>query len=69
MSLFDILRYPISNPPTAAEYCALPSAVLNQVHELNRKPEFDAYGPIAYQIVRYLILEHDDSDNNIAGQQ
>lgn len=30
MSLFDVIRYPISNPPTEAEFAALPSGLLAQ---------------------------------------
>jgi len=42
MSLFDVLKYPLSNPPTIAELEAIPSEIFELLH--SRSEYLQMYG-------------------------
>ena len=74
MSLFDNIRYPISDIPTAEELNALPRSVYNEW--LNGRPQYTPYqmslifaaypeqGIRESLRIRKLLLEYDDLPRN-----
>lgn len=72
MSLLDVLKYPLSNPPTPSELAALPTAILinyniskdqsrtSHITEVYTALNFLKHFPEEVNIIRHLILEYDE---------
>jgi hypothetical protein len=53
MSLFDVIRYPISDPPTEAEFAALPIAILEQWWPMTEWTEYRNLDRIPFHLCDY----------------
>lgn len=61
MSLFDVIRYPISLPPTEAEFAALPIAILEQWWPMTEWSEYKAPDRTPYHLFDYYSYIYRDS--------
>lgn len=64
MSLFHVLKYPISNPPSIEEMLALPKPIMECwiefIHENNSRPWYTP--ELSVDILRYMLQDYEDPE-------
>ncbi len=62
MSLFDVIKYPVSNPPTSEQLNALPDAIYNKWRTwwLTTPIDTPMRAPISVKYLRNFILEYNN---------
>ena len=62
MSLFDVIRYPISNPATLEELHAISNPLKVEILKAIQESGVQIFSEEGTALIRWMILRHEDDD-------